>query len=43
MLFIEGKVLAEEFYTEPHLINWLFRHSNIQNKLAGCVISDIVG
>lgn len=42
LLFIEGKVLAEEFDTDPVLINWLFRHSNIENKLAGCMISAIV-
>ena len=42
LLFIEGKVLAEEFDTDPVLINWLFRHSNIESKLAGCVISAIV-
>lgn len=33
----------EEFFSEPLLINWLFRNSTIDNKLAGCVISDIVG
>lgn len=43
LLFVEGKVMVEEFYTEPVLMNWLFRNSNIPNKLAGCVISDIVG
>lgn len=43
LLFIEGKVLIEVFYTEPKLINWLFRHSPIENKLKGCVISSIVG
>lgn len=43
MLFIEGKVLAEEFYTEPVLVNWLFRNSKIENKLAGCIVSSIVG
>jgi len=42
LLFIEGKVLVEEFDTEPILMNWLFRQSNIENKLAGCVISGIV-
>lgn len=42
LLFIEGKVSVEEFNTEPHLINWLFRNSRIDNKLSGCVISDIV-
>ncbi|MDQ0175451.1 hypothetical protein [Bacillus chungangensis] len=42
LLFIEGKVSVEEFNTEPHLINWLFRNSRIENKLSGCVISDIV-
>ena len=43
ILFIEGKVLVEEFYTEPVLMNWLFRNSKIENKLAGCVVSSIVG
>ncbi|QKY70151.1 hypothetical protein [Lentibacillus sp. CBA3610] len=43
LLFVEGKVLVEEFYTEPLLLNWLFRNSKIENKLAGCVISGIVG
>lgn len=42
LLFLEGKVSVEEFYTEPALINWLFRHSKIDNKLAGCVISQVV-
>ena len=42
LLFIEGKVLVEEFYTEPVLINWLFRNSNIENKLAGCIVSEII-
>jgi hypothetical protein len=41
LLFIEGKVIVEEFYTEPQMVNWLFRNSNIPNKLAGCVISSI--
>lgn len=41
VLFIEGKVRVEEFRTEPHLINWLFRNSKIDNKLAGCIISDV--
>lgn len=40
-LFVEGKVLAEEFSIEPRLINWLFRHSNIDNCLAGAIISAI--
>lgn len=43
MLFIEGKVSVEEFYTEPQITNWLFRNSNIENKLSGCMISDVVG
>lgn len=43
LLFIEGKVLVEEFNTEPMLMNWLFRHADLSNKLAGCVMSDIVG
>lgn len=43
LLFTEGKVLAETFNKEPKLINWLFMHSNIENKLRGAVISDIVG
>ncbi|GAE94590.1 hypothetical protein JCM21714_3762 [Gracilibacillus boraciitolerans JCM 21714] len=43
ILFIEGKVMVEEFNTEPKLMNWLFRHVNLSNKLAGCVMSDIVG
>lgn len=42
LLFVEGKVSVEIFNTEPHLINWLFRNSKIANKLAGCVISEIV-
>ncbi|MBB5325883.1 hypothetical protein HNQ34_002989 [Anoxybacillus tepidamans] len=42
LLFVEGKVSVEIFNTEPHLINWLFRNSKIENKLAGCVISEIV-
>lgn len=41
-LFIEGKVLAEEFNIEPKLINWLFRHVDFGNRLAGCIVSDIV-
>lgn len=43
MMFLEGKVLVEEFYTEPQLINWLFKNSNINNPLKGCMISEIVG
>ena len=43
LLFTEGKVLVEEFSKEPKLINWLFRHSNIENKLRGAIISAIVG
>ena len=42
LLFIEGKVSVESFNIDPKLINWLFRHSDISNKLSGCVISDIV-
>ncbi|BAQ09090.1 transcriptional regulator [Bacillus sp. OxB-1] len=42
LLYIEGKVLVEEFETDPQLINWLFRNSRIPNKLAGAVISSIV-
>lgn len=41
LLLIEGKVDVEEFNTDPILINWLFRNSKIENKLAGCIISDI--
>lgn len=43
LLFIEGKVLAEEFYSEPLLMNWLFRNSRMENPLSGCVISDVIG
>jgi hypothetical protein len=43
LLFIEGKVFVEEFYTEPVLMNWLFKNSNIQNKLAGCIVSRVIG
>ena len=43
MLFIEGKVLVEEFFTDPVMINYLFRHSNINNPLKGAVISQVVG
>lgn len=43
LLFTEGKVGAEEFIIEPKLINWLFRHANLSNKLTGCVMSGIVG
>lgn len=43
LLFIEGKVLAEEFNIEPLLINWLFKNSNFGNPLAGCVVSNIIG
>jgi hypothetical protein len=43
MLMLEGKVLEEEFYTDPVLINYLFRHSNIDNPLRGAVISEVVG
>jgi hypothetical protein len=40
-LFTEGKVLAEEFSIEPKLINWLFRHCDFGNCLAGAIISTI--
>lgn len=43
LLFVQGKVFAEVFTMEPKLMNWLFRHSHIPNKLTGCVWSDIVG
>jgi len=43
LLFIEGKVGAEQFTIEPMLLNWLFRHSDFGNPLAGAVLSDIVG
>ena len=43
MLMLEGKVLVEEFSTDPVLINYLFRHSNIDNPLKGAIISGIVG
>lgn len=42
-LFIEGKVLVEEFNSDPLLINYLFRNSTIENPLKGCVISEIIG
>jgi hypothetical protein len=42
-LFIEGKVGAEEFEIEPLLLNWLFRHSSLENPLAGAVVSIILG
>lgn len=42
-LFLEGKVSAEKFDLEPSLMNWLFRHSNFDNILAGAIISDIIG
>jgi hypothetical protein len=42
-LFIEGKVLVEEFSIEPKLMNWLFRHCNFGNLLSGCIISNIIG
>ena len=41
LLFIEGKVLVEQFSIEPALLNWLFRHSDFGNPLAGAVLSDI--
>ncbi|MEN1970393.1 hypothetical protein WMZ97_20250 [Lentibacillus sp. N15] len=43
LLFVEGKVMVEEFYTEPVMMNWLFRNSKIENKLAGCIVSGIIG
>ncbi|MHA6250330.1 hypothetical protein ACXYMZ_00180 [Oceanobacillus sp. CAU 1775] len=42
ILFIEGKVFVEEFSFEPKIINWLFRHIDISNPLAGCVMSDVL-
>jgi hypothetical protein len=42
ILFIEGKVFVEEFSFEPKLMNWLFRHTDISNPLAGCVMSDVL-
>ena len=42
LLFIEGKVSVEEFNIEPKLINWLFRHIDFGNRLAGCIVSSIV-
>jgi hypothetical protein len=41
-LFTEGKVSSEEFDAEPMLMNWLFRHSDFGNPLAGTIISTIV-
>lgn len=35
------KVLVEEFSIEPKLINWLFRHANLDNCLAGAIISTV--
>ncbi|NEO26316.1 MAG: hypothetical protein F6K03_05315 [Kamptonema sp. SIO4C4] len=43
LLCLEGKVSAEEFSLEPALLNWLFRHSNFENPLAGAILSGIVG
>lgn len=43
LLFVEGKVLVEEFSIEPKLMNWLFRHCDFGNCLAGSVISGITG
>lgn len=43
LLFIEGKVVAEQFSSEPMLVNWLFRHAPIGNPLAGAIVTDIVG
>lgn len=42
LLFIEGKVMVETFDTEPHLLNWLFRNSKMENPLSGCMVSSIV-
>ncbi len=42
ILFIQGKVFVEEFSFEPKIINWLFRHIDISNSLAGCVMSDVL-
>ncbi|WP_175639143.1 hypothetical protein [Metabacillus schmidteae] len=42
MLMLEGKVLVEEFNTDPVLINYLFRNSNINNPLKGAVTSQVV-
>lgn len=42
ILFIEGKVFVEEFSYEPKIINWLFRHIDISNPLAGCVMNDVL-
>ena len=42
LLFIEGKVWAEEFSIEPKILNWALRHSTINNKLVGCIFGDIV-
>ena len=43
LVFIEGKVMAESFFVEPVLMNWLFRHSDFGNPLAGTVVSSIIG
>lgn len=43
LVFIEGKVRAESFSVEPVLMNWLFRHSDFSNPLAGAVVSGIIG
>lgn len=43
ILFIEGKVIAEEFSFEPLLMNWLFRHVDLSNPLSGCIMTDILG
>jgi len=43
LLFVEGKVLAEEFSFEPRLCNWLFRHAPLENPLRGAIFSGIVG
>ena len=43
MLMLEGKVLVEEVRTDPVLINYLFRHSNVSNPIKGAVISQVVG
>ncbi len=42
ILFIQGKVLVEEFSFEPKIINWLFRHIDSSNPLTGCVMTDVL-
>lgn len=41
-LFTEEKERSDRFSAEPVLLNWLFRNSTLDNKLAGCIISDRV-